>query len=408
MPGDPIIEKLDAIQKGVDEQGKAGADLAKQVEVIGNKVKELEAIKGHAAGILGSEARNAASETDAVNSRFFQNIFAKDVSGMKSLYAEKAQYFTGYEMPGTRIKATTDYHMYTSDNASGGYAVPAAVHNELARIKQQASVLYPLIRKIPQGASVMTVPTLTTAPSMGAVTQAGLLAPTKPILGVATLTLARRRATVVLTKEMVRDTVFGAGLTNIVIELLGEADGADIDTTCFQDSTSPFSGMLYTGMATEVAMDEKTADAGLNFDYLSEMQDQPVGAVRGNCHWFMSRTVLGRLRREKDSVGQPLLAPAYQAVPSTLLGDPFHIMDNGAPALSASITGVTFMVYGNPDYAWMGEQGPMEIEMSTTASVVLEATMTSAFENGLLLIAGESRRSFAVVRPAAFAHLTVG
>lgn len=403
-----ILKKLDALLKGDEDRNKAQAELSKQVEVLGSKVKDLEAIKGHAAGVLESEARNAASDADNVASTYFRNILARDVSGMQRLYKEKAQHFTGYALPGSKTKATTDYHMYTSDNASGGYAVPTSVYNELARVKAQTSVLYPLIRKVPQQTAVMTVPTLATAPSMAAITQAGRAAATKPVLGVATLTLARRSAIVVLTKEMVQDTVFGAGLTQIIIELLGEADGVDIDTTCFQDSTSPFTGMLYTGMGQETTMSELTADAGLNFDYLSEMEDSIVTPAKGNCKWFLSRTVLGRLRREKDSVGQPLLAPAFQALPSSLLGYPYHVMDNGAPALSACTTGVTFMILGDPQRAWMGEAGPMEIEMSTQASVTLDTTMTSAFDNGLVLIKGETRRSFAVVNATAFAQLTVG
>ena len=391
-----ISEQMEAIDRGVKEWGP-------KIVIIENRIKDLEATRNKAAGFLGQEARNASSEDRFVSAEFLAGLIGKDPTRISRLRAEKPDQF---QLPGLTTKATTDYFNYTSDNASGGYLVPTLIANEIAKITEQKSVLYPLVSKFPQGSPIYQLTTQSVKPTVTYRDEAvAKAAGAKQTFGRVTYTLKKPTCMMVLTNEQLEDNIMRAGLLDFTIEAMGAAFGRDFDISCFQDAASPYEGILHDTGVTSITMAETTADTGLSFDYLSQLIAAVSSEASGGAAFFMHRTVLHRLRREKDTTGQYIWAPPAAGMPGTILGYPVHLMENGAPTLAAATATVKFLVFGDMSYARCGEAKALTFKMSDVATVTLDATDTSMFQSNMLAILGEARRSFAVAVPAAFAKL---
>lgn len=403
------------IGEGVDDLKTKGeerhTELSAKIEVLENAQKAMEDVRKKAVKYIGFEARHASDPEKHTCARYVQALLVKDSHqrGMaidKLVRANPAHFNARIGSDGAITKAATDDFLYTTDDPSGGYSVPVLIHNEISRIPEQESFVFPQATKVPQSSQVLKVNTLSTKPSVTYTNEAAEKDITKPLLGNVDLTLKKPTAMVLLTQELLEDSQFKAGLVNQIIQWIGEAFAADMDLRASNDANTPYVGIMHSSSgANFTTMNETTAES-LSYDYLITMLGNIPPQVRGALRWAFHRTVEAKLRRIKDSTGNFIWAPANAAMPATILGYPYDLSEQMPTLTTALSADVAFLILANWKHWWIGQSKMMTFRTTDSASVTIDTDgLVSLFERNMMAIRAEARRSMAAIQPTAFSVL---
>ncbi len=300
---------------------------------------------------------------------------------------------------GSELKDITGSILWTGEPAQGGNLVaPEEVMREIVRIEKEASVVSRLCRTLNQTTQRLRVPTDTGDVTVTYVGESIAKSVTKPSFGKVDLDLKKAALLVVLTDEMISDSV--VDIVNHINTKIGEEFGADLDTRVLGPAdTTPFSNIDQNAGNT-INLPSNGPDYNSAIDVTTSIARR---AMRG-ARWFMHPTVLGEYRKVKGTDGHPIFQPPLAGAIGTICGYPVELVDTMPTWNDASATEMVAL-FGDLGRWYLGRNKALQMRVSDTASVTLDGSLVSAFENNLIIIRAEDRKSGALVLPAAFTRI---
>ena len=188
--------------------------------------------------------------------------------------------------------------------------------------------------------------------------EAAALTQSEPTLKETRTDVKKLAAYSIMSNELLEDEEFQPGLIDFLVQIFGEAMGAEIDNQAFNGTGSPFNGVLSApsgiNTVTMSAGDGNFAD--VNFAYLSQMIAELTASLTPGAKFFMHRTIVDVLRRVRETTGQHIWTPPANGTPGTIWGFPYESVDK-MPALSATATNTAFMIFGNFKNVKIGTKG---------------------------------------------------
>ena len=322
-------------------------------------------------------------------------------------YIKQAHYYASVlgmseKFAGVDLKAITDDIVYTGANGQGGYVnAPADVMREVARISKEASAVMRLARKFKQERDTLYVPTDTSDLTFTATAESVAKTVTKPTFTRATLTLVKIAGLIVITDEMVSGSV--VDMVDYLNTRLGEDYGEYIDTKVLgAELASPFDNIANVSGTNSVTLESTGPDWNKLIDVTAAIKSKATRKAR----WYMDRTTFAEIRKVKGTDGQPIFQAGLAGSPGSILGYPVELVDV-MPTYSDATSGEMVALFGDLSYWYMGQGMAFNIGVSREASVTLDGTLTSLWENNMIGIRAEARVSGALVLPSAFCKVLV-
>jgi len=303
---------------------------------------------------------------------------------------------------GVDLKAITDDIVYTGANGQGGYLnAPAETMAEIARIGKEASAVMRLARKFTQNSDTLYVPTDTSDLTFTVTNESVAKTSTKPTFTRATLSLKKAAALIVVTDEMISGSV--VDMVDYLNTRLGEDYGEFLDTSVLGASaTSPFDNIAHVSGTNSVTLESDGPDWDKLIDVTASIKSKALRKAR----FFMDRTTFAEIRKVKGTDGQPIFQAGLAGQPGSILGYPVELIDV-MPTYSDATSGEMVALFGDLSYWYMGQGAAFNIGVSREASVTLDSTLTSLWENNMVGIRAEALVSGALVLPSAFCKVLV-
>ncbi len=262
---------------------------------------------------------------------------------------------------------------------SGGLLVPTEVYAGVMRLAEDFGYIMSMAQKFPMGGiGELTIPKYTQES-----TEWQYLGESEEgdentfSLGSATLTIKQAIRLYGVDRRLI--TKGAVSIADWIMTLLAQSLAYTIDKQGFVGTGSPFVGLLNDTRVATITMNSGDTDFGdIGYEYLSAMVAATPKSLR-NSAFFFHKTVIHKLRTEKDSVGQyiwkdnttvltndggsPMLRPE-----GFVLGRPVYSIDV-LPELADSAVSTVFGVYGDLSYFFMGDGGSMEVASSENATI---------------------------------------
>lgn len=307
----------------------------------------------------------------------------------------------------TAAQKTTDFSGF----------LPAEISAPIFERAARMSVVQQLVQKIPLGANGKTVPVVTGRPVANWVAEGAQKPSTKGSMTLKTMTPKKLAAIAVDSMEVVRADP-GGYVTRMRNELLPEAFAVAFDYAALHNlggdgtGTGPFATYIdQTTKSNELGANSQ-ANGGVYRDLVDALAEIVAGTDATGRHyrltgWALDDQVEPRLLGQVDSTGRPLWVdlPANQesnalSRPGSLLGRR-SFMGEGVAGPSNLIMG-----YGGDwsQAAW-GVVGGINYSVSDQATVTINGTLTSLWENNLVAVRAEAEYGFLVNDVNAFIQL---
>jgi HK97 family phage major capsid protein len=263
--------------------------------------------------------------------------------------------------PGHFVKASLGTPL-VSDSTTGSYAVPVEFHNEVIRVVEESSQLFPLVRKVSMRSKTKSVPTKGTGLAFTYVAnQADDVAEASPTFNQETLSAETFACYVPVSEEFMEDEAVEIG--EYFRDLVSEAFTASFEGEFLTASGSPSTGILNDAGVVQVTMGTgNTSFDSIDFVDFVAMESalaEVKGALRG-ARWLMSPYLWNRVRALKNADGDPLIAPWTDAGARQILGYPvvlsYEMPDSGDSAKSTN-----FLALGNPKNLIYGDRLGLEV-----------------------------------------------
>ena len=287
----------------------------------------------------------------------------------------------------------------TSDTASGSYTVPQEFSREVARIAEERSDLFGLVKHVPMGTRTMLLPTeATTLDFHWATNQAAALTEDGPTFGQDTLTVYTGAAWLGVTEELLEDSAVILG--DYIAKLTGEAWSRAFEAAVLTDNggVSPFTGLLHKGGVNDVPM--APGDASFDSFGMKYCKDL-IGALtsrakRRNAKFCLHPTLADILADEKDAMGQYVWRQSGDTTPQRIKGYGFVLAD-GMPSASETAASTPFVVFGDLGQIYHGDRIGVEVKyFGQTQNTV---------QYGVVYFRIRVRAGFAIPIPSAFSRL---
>jgi HK97 family phage major capsid protein len=319
----------------------------------------------------------------------------------------------GHDIKGKAL--TDDIVTATIDDDHVGYAVPTEISTEINRIESQISLAMLLCRTFPQKAETVNKLLLSSGLTMTHPTEAASGGYTKPTYTQVVFTKKKGMMNIPVSNDVF--TVSAPDMFDELVRLLAEESSKDIDTYAFNDNTSPHVGILngagnsvYLGSATSGVNLSNVGDDDL-YDFLIDMTTEVDPSVLGSGIYMFSSTVLGRIRKLKDTTGAPI-----NCFERRQPGDAPHIAGyiDGYPVVvstrmpsytTCSAADIAIGWFGDPQKYEIGQNSDIVIDMSREGTLAVGDGTLSAWQSDLTLVRGRVFRSAAPAVPAAFTKL---
>jgi HK97 family phage major capsid protein len=291
--------------------------------------------------------------------------------------------------------------------------LPATIAGPIFERARQESVVQQLVKQVPLGANGVSVPVVTGRPTAGWVAEGAQKPASKGTMTLKTMTPKKLAAIVVVSAEVVRADP-GGYVTRIRGDL-AEAFAVAFDYATLHNlggdgtGTGPFSTYIdQTTKSVEFGSNTQ-ANGGVYVDLIDGVDeiitDTDAAGRRYRVTGFaMDSLVETRLRRAVDTTGNPIWSDlptdresSGLATPGTLLGRR-SFMGEGVANASRSILGYA----GDWNQAAWGVVGGISYDVSDQATVTINGTLTSLWENNLVAIRAEAEYGFLVNDPDAF------
>jgi HK97 family phage major capsid protein len=293
--------------------------------------------------------------------------------------------------------------------------LPAHIAAPIFERAANISTIMRLAQKIPLAANGESVPVVTGRMSAAWVDEAAAKPASRGTMTMKTMTPKKIAAIAIVSAEVVRANP--GDYINLIREQVAEAFAIAFDYAATQDAgpdgtvgAGPFSTYLAQGSKTVEFGGSSQASGGVYDDLVDAISllvsnPDPLGRSYRLTGWAFSPRVEPLLLHSVDTTGRPLF-----------LQGPF--IDTVPAANEGSVLGRKAVVGDGVDYfstlGWAGDWrqaawgvvGGISYDVSTEASVTINGTLTSLWENNLVAVRAEAEYGWLVNDTAAFVELT--
>jgi len=276
---------------------------------------------------LMSEKEKEQKERE-LNNKWIRAFLRKEDTKLKKIDAE--------------LKASIDPVMHTGggtdeideDYTQGGYLIPTLLLAEVNRFVTEGGIARREFRYLPFAGAGNSryIPTLLTSVVVDWIDEGETKPKTKPTTSRVQQTLKKLAAMVILTEEIIEDTIID--LVSFCGQLLGEAIAAEEDNQFFSGTGAPWTGLINDANITSLALAAGAGPLDMRPEALLALTVSiPQGAVPG-AKFYMSRTVWAAIcARRSDSVsegdtkGNYLVQQPSQGSPGSIWGFPVVLVE---------------------------------------------------------------------------------
>lgn len=255
--------------------------------------------------------------------------------------------------PETRV----DVINVTNAGAYAGYTVPTTLSDNLWIYRRQLSPIRDSATVIATASGeTINLPTVTTDPVATWKAEDTQLDTIYPVFGQKSLTAWKLGGLVVVSSEMLRDSIFDLGA--LLGKLLGRDIGQKEGVQFIQgDGTTEPGGILIEGTSG------KTTAAATSFtlDELLDLKYSVAAPYRVAAKWAFADTGMVNIAKLKDGDG------GYYFQPSIAAGTPDMLFGQGIiaePNMNAVTAGLKPVAYGDMNALYIRDVGPLRVDVS--------------------------------------------
>jgi len=268
----------------------------------------------------------------------------------------------------------------------------------------QQSVVQRLARRVPLGINGQSIPVVTGKVSAGWVAEGAQKPASQGSIALKTMDPKKLAAIAVVSAEVVRANP--GGYMDLLRPQIAEAFAVAFDAAALHGTASPFSTNLDTGSSTQEFTGTTPAFTAV-YDDINAGLATLVNAGKYPNGFAWDRRMEPVLNGAKDTAGMPifnertLTEAAGPLRQGRMLGyDAFF--GNGVYAATPKIYGYL----GDWTQVAWGAVGGISYKVSTEATVTINGTLVSLFENNLVAILAEAEYGFLVNDVASFVKYT--
>jgi len=295
--------------------------------------------------------------------------------------------------------------------------IPATIAAPIFERAARNSVVQSLTRQVPLGGNGVSVPFVSGRPVAGWVDEGATKPATSGSMTLKTLVPKKLAAILVVSSEVVRANP--GSYMDTMRNALSESFAIAFDYAALHDAgpdgtagSGPFSTYIDQSTKTQELGATSQANGGIYGDFVAALgkvvSDADASGRRYRVSgWALDDVVEPVILGQTSTTGEPVFIErpfdgTTAARQGALLGRPSFMGEGVATVNQTSVVG-----YGGDwsQAAW-GVVGGISYTMSTDASVTINGSLVSAFENNLVLIRAEAEYAFAVADPEAFVKLT--
>jgi len=266
------------------------------------------------------------------------------------------------------------------------------------------SVVQTLARRVPLGINGQSIPVVTGKVTAGWVAEGAQKPASSGTMALKTMDPKKLAAIAVVSAEVVRANP--GGYMDVLRPQIAEAFAVAFDSAALHGTSSPFSTNLDTGSSTQEFTGTAPAFTAV-YDDLNAGLSTLVNADKDPNGFAFDRRMEPVLNGAKDTSGRPLFLDATYT-------------DAAGPIRQGSLLGyqtvvgkgiyaATPKIYGYlgdwSQVAW-GAVGGISYKVSTEATVTINGTLVSLFENNLVAILAEAEYGFLVNDASSFVKFT--
>ena len=297
--------------------------------------------------------------------------------------------------------------------------LPAPIAAPIFERAARQSVVQSLVRQVPLSGNGVSVPVVTGRPSAGWVDEAGKKPASSGTMTLKTMSPKKLAAILVVSSEVVRANP--GNYINTMRDSLADAFAVAFDRAALHDEgpdgtagAGPFA--TYVDQTTKVQEIGGTtvANGGVFVDLVEAMKDivTDTGADGRRFQltgWALDSVLEPVLWGAVDTTGRPIFVDLPPAEAAEVLNSPGRLLGRrsfmGEGVASANMTSV--VGYGGDwsQAAW-GVVGGISYDMSKEASVTIDGSLVSLFENNLVAIRAEAEYGWLLNDADAFTKLT--
>ena len=275
--------------------------------------------------------------------------------------------------------------------------------DQSAAIFEQAaktSVVQQLAQRVPLGVNGQSIPVTTGKMSAGWVAEGAQKPASKGTMALKTIDPKKIAAIAVVSAEVVRANP--GGYMDLLRPQIAEAFAVAFDAAALYGTSSPFSTNLATGSSVQEFTGTTPAFTAV-YDDLNAGLSTLVNAGKKLTGWAFDNRMEPVLNGSKDTAGRPLFTEApftETAGPireGRLLGRTAYIGDGIYDASTK-----TYGFAGDWSQAVWGAVGGINYNVSTEATVTINGSLVSLWENNLVAILAEAEYGFLVNDAASF------
>jgi HK97 family phage major capsid protein len=276
----------------------------------------------------------------------------------------------------------------------------AAIFDQAAKV----SVVQQLAQRVPLGINGQSIPVTTGKMSAGWVAEGAQKPASKGSMALKTIDPKKIAAIAVVSAEVVRANP--GGYMDLLRPQIAEAFATAFDAAALYGTASPFSTNLATGSSTQEFTGTAPAFTAV-YDDLNAGLSTLVNAGKRLTGWAFDNRFEPVLNGSKDTANRPLFTEApftETAGPirqGRLLGRNAFIGDGIYDSTSK-----TYGFAGDWSQAVWGAVGGINYNVSTEATVTINGSLVSLWENNLVAILAEAEYGFLVNDPASFVKYT--
>lgn len=266
------------------------------------------------------------------------------------------------------------------------------------------SVVQQLARRVPLGINGQSIPVVTGKISAGWVAEGAAKPASSGSIALKTMDPKKLAAIAVVSAEVVRANP--GGYMDLLRPQIAEAFAVAFDAAAMHGTSSPFTTNLDTGSSTQEFTGTQPAFTAV-YDDLNAGLATLINADKDPNGFAFDKRMEPVFNGAKDTAGRPLFLDATytEAAGPVRLGSLLGYQT----AIGRGVYAATPKIYGYlgdwTQVAW-GAVGNISYKVSTEASVTINGTLVSLFENNLVAILAEAEYGFLVNDPASFVKFT--
>lgn len=282
----------------------------------------------------------------------------------------------------------------------------AAPYFDAAR---KQSAMQTLARKVPLGINGEAIPVVTSKMVASWVTEGTQKPATQNTLGLKTMDPKKIAAIAVVSAEVVRANP--GGYMDQIRPEIAEAFAVAFDAAVFHGTNTPF-GQFLDQTTSAVELGGTTAAAGGVWGDLVTALDLLVTNNKRLNGFALDSVMEPNLLGSVDTAGRPIFvssSPLDESVVNAqemvrtgrLMGRPFAMSDTVATPNKTTVVGYA----GDFTQCVWGSVGGISYDVSTQATVTVNGTLTSLWENNLVAVRAEAEFGFLCNDPQAFVRI---